>query len=52
VEPLAHVLLGGLDEAALYVAQADDRAAARAAVEDVLGAMLAGLGTSGDAPGM
>ena len=52
VEPLAHVLLGALDEAALYVAQADDRAAARAAVEDILGAMLAGLGTSGDAPGM
>ena len=51
VEPLAHVLLGALDEAALYVAQAGDRAAARAAVEDVLGAMLAGLGTSGGAPG-
>jgi AcrR family transcriptional regulator len=52
VEPLAHVLLGALDEAALYVAQAADRASARAAVEDTLGAMLAGLGTSGAAPGM
>ena len=52
VEPLAHVLLGALDEAALYVAQSADRAAARAAVEDVLGAILAGLGTSADAPGM
>jgi AcrR family transcriptional regulator len=52
VEPLAHVLLGALDEAALYVAQSADRAAARAAVEDVLGAILAGLGTSGGAPGM
>jgi hypothetical protein len=51
VEPLAHVLLGALDEAALYVAQAADRASARAAVEDVLEAMLAGLGTSGGAPG-
>ena len=51
VEPLAHVLLGALDEAALYVAQSADRAAARAAVEDVLGAILAGLGTSGPAPG-
>ncbi len=52
VEPLAHVLLGALDEAALYVAQASDRAGARAAVEDALGAILAGLGTSADAPGM
>ena len=52
VEPLAHVLLGALDEAALYVAQSADRAAARAAVEDVLAAILAGLGTSGHAPGM
>lgn len=52
VEPLAHVLLGALDEAALYVAQATDRAAARAAVEDALGAILGGLGTSADVPGM
>jgi AcrR family transcriptional regulator len=51
VEPLAHVLLGALDEAALYVAQAADRAAARAAVEDALHAILAGLGTSAGAPG-
>jgi AcrR family transcriptional regulator len=51
VEPVAHVLLGALDEAALYVAQAEDRAAARADVEDVLAALVAGLGTSGGAPG-
>jgi len=51
VEPLAHVLLGALDEAALYVAQASDRAQARAAIEDALGAILAGLGTSPGAPG-
>jgi AcrR family transcriptional regulator len=30
VRPLAHVLMGALDEAAMYVARADDRAAARA----------------------
>ena len=29
VRPLAHVLIGALDEAALYVARADDPAAAR-----------------------
>lgn len=51
VEPVAHVLLGALDEAALYVARAADRAQARADVEDVLGALVAGLGTSGGAPG-
>ncbi len=44
VEPVAHVLLGALDEAALYVAQAADRVQARADVEDVLGALVAGLG--------
>ena len=44
VEPLAHVLLGALDEAALYVAGAADRAGARAAVQEALEAMLAGLG--------
>ena len=52
VEPLAHVLLGALDEAALYVAQAADRGSARAAVEEAVLAILAGLGTGADAPGM
>ena len=52
VEPLAHVLLGALDEAALYVAQAADRGSARAAVEDAVLAILAGLGTGADGPGM
>ena len=36
VAPLAHVLIGALDEAALYVARADDPDAARAEVAHVL----------------
>ena len=36
IKPLAHVLVGALDEAALYVARADDQEAARAAVKDIL----------------
>jgi AcrR family transcriptional regulator len=44
VEPLAHALVGALDEAALYVARAPDPAAARAAmgpvVERLVGALL------------
>jgi AcrR family transcriptional regulator len=43
VTPLAHVLIGALDESALYVARAADRAAARAEVEAVLDALLDGL---------
>jgi AcrR family transcriptional regulator len=43
VAPLAHVLIGALDEAALYVATADDREAARAEVGAVLDRLLAGL---------
>lgn len=35
IKPLAHVLVGALDEAALYVARADDPGTARAAVQDV-----------------
>jgi AcrR family transcriptional regulator len=36
VTPLAHVLIGALDEAALYVAQSDDPVRARAEVSAVL----------------
>ncbi len=43
VRPLAHILVGALDEAALYVALAPDPAAARAEVEPTLGALLTGL---------
>jgi AcrR family transcriptional regulator len=41
--PLAHVVIGALDEAALYVAQAQDRAAARAEMDTVLGRLISGL---------
>jgi AcrR family transcriptional regulator len=41
--PLAHVLIGALDEAALYVATAEDPAAARGEVGEVLHALLDGL---------
>ena len=43
VRPLAHVLLGAVDEAVLYVARAADQAAARAEMAAVLRGMLAGL---------
>ena len=36
IDPLAHVLIGALDEAALYVALADDPATARAEIGPVL----------------
>lgn len=45
VEPLAHLLLGVVREAALYVARAGDQAAARAEMGGTVGALLAGLGT-------
>jgi AcrR family transcriptional regulator len=44
VRGLAHVLIGAVDEAALYVATADDQAAARAEVGAVLDRVLAVLG--------
>jgi AcrR family transcriptional regulator len=44
VRPLAHVLLGAIDEAALYVATADDPKTARAEVGEVLDRLLAALG--------
>lgn len=43
VRPLAHVLIGALDEGALYVARADDPVVARAQVGHVLDTLLAGL---------
>jgi AcrR family transcriptional regulator len=43
VKPLAHVLMGALDEAAMVVARADDPAAASDEMESVLGGMLDGL---------
>ena len=43
VRPLAHVLIGALDEAALYVARADDPAAARAQMRSVLRGIVDGL---------
>jgi len=40
---LAHALLRALDEAVLYVARAEDQAAARTQMAAVLGALLSGL---------
>ena len=44
VRGLAHVLIGAVDEAALYVATAEDQAAARAEVGAVLDGLLGSLG--------
>jgi AcrR family transcriptional regulator len=44
VGPLAHVLMGALDEAAMLVARADDRDAARAEVGATLNGLLEALG--------
>ena len=41
--PLAHVVIGALDEAALYIARAEDPKAARAEMEGVLGRLLRSL---------
>jgi len=43
VRPLAHVLTGALDEAAMLVARADDAERMRAEVGQTLGALLDGL---------
>jgi AcrR family transcriptional regulator len=43
VRPLAHVLIGAVDEAALYVATAEDPDAARAEVGEVLERLMASL---------
>lgn len=44
-KPLAHVIIGAIDEAALYVARADDPAAAREEMRFVVGRLLAALAT-------
>jgi len=49
VRPLAHVLMGALDEAALLVARATDEGATRAEVGDTLSRLLDGLAAA--APG-
>jgi hypothetical protein len=43
VRPLAHVVVGALDEAALFVARAEDRATARAEMTGVLERLVSGL---------
>jgi len=43
LRPLAHVLLGALDEAALYVARADDPEAARAEIAPIVRRLIDGL---------
>jgi AcrR family transcriptional regulator len=43
VGPLAHLLIGALDEGALYVARAADRETARGEVEQVVDRLLDGL---------
>ena len=43
VETLSHLLLGALNEAALYIARAQDRGAARREVGEVIDRMLVGL---------
>lgn len=42
-EPLSHVILGAVDEAALYVARAEDQSRARAEMTAVLGRIIDGL---------
>lgn len=43
VRPLAHLLIGALEEAALYAARADDRARATAEARGALATLVAGL---------
>lgn len=43
IEPLAHVLVGALDEAAIYIARAPDPDLAQAQVGDVLDRLFAGV---------
>ncbi len=45
VTPLAHVLVGALEESALYIARADDPAAAREQCAAIFDQILAGLST-------
>ncbi|HEY8763442.1 MAG TPA: TetR/AcrR family transcriptional regulator [Solirubrobacteraceae bacterium] len=46
VAPLAHVLVGALDEAAMYVATASDHAAANQEMRAVLARLIAGIAAS------
>jgi AcrR family transcriptional regulator len=46
VRPLAHVLMGALDEAAMLIAQAEDPAAARAEIGQTLDTLLTALSRS------
>jgi len=43
VEPLSHVLLGALTEAALFIARSDDRDGARRAIGDSVDRLLTGM---------
>ena len=49
VRPLAHVLMGALDEAAMLVARAEDPEAARAEVGRTIDTLLAALSVDGPA---
>lgn len=46
VAPLAHILLGALNEGALFIARADDRATARDQVAAIVTRLVAGLRTT------
>lgn len=48
VRPLTHVLMGASDEAALYVAEATDRAQARTEMTEVLNKLIDGIATAHD----
>jgi AcrR family transcriptional regulator len=45
VQPLAHLMLGALEEAAMLIANAEDRTAARSDMEKAVGALIAGMRT-------
>jgi len=46
IDPLAHLLLGAIDEGAMLIARADDGAATRAQVGQALGRFLDALAAS------
>jgi hypothetical protein len=46
VEPLAHILLGGLVEGAMLLAGSDDPDSARADVGEAIGLLIDGLSTA------
>jgi AcrR family transcriptional regulator len=51
VRPLAHVLMGALDEAAMLVARAEDPEAMRSAMARTFDSLLAGLSVAAPKPG-